>query len=26
VVSGRPLFDAGMPCLPGFEKEAGFVF
>lgn len=26
VVSGRPLFDAATPYLPGFQKEAGFVF
>lgn len=26
VVSGRPLFDAATPHLPGFQKEAGFVF
>lgn len=26
VVSGRPLFDAATPRLPGFQKEAGFVF
>lgn len=25
-VSGRPLFDAATPYLPGFQKEAGFVF
>jgi protein-L-isoaspartate(D-aspartate) O-methyltransferase len=26
VVSGRPLFDAATPLLPGFQKEMGFVF
>jgi len=26
MVSGRPLFDAATPHLPGFQKEAGFVF
>lgn len=26
IVGSRPLFDAGIPPLPGFEKEAGFVF
>lgn len=26
VVSGRPMFDAATPHLPGFQKEAGFVF
>lgn len=25
-VGSRPLFDAGIPPLPGFEKEPGFVF
>ncbi len=25
-VSGRPLFDAGVPALPGFAREPGFVF
>jgi protein-L-isoaspartate(D-aspartate) O-methyltransferase len=25
-VSGRPVFDAGAPLLPGFEKKAQFVF
>ena len=26
VVSGRPLFDAGTPSLPGFERPARFTF
>lgn len=26
VVSSRPLFDAGVPMLPGFVDKAGFVF
>lgn len=26
IVSSRILFDANTPALPGFEKEAGFVF
>jgi protein-L-isoaspartate(D-aspartate) O-methyltransferase len=26
VVSGRPLFDAGTPLLPGFERPARFTF
>lgn len=26
VVSGRPLFDATIPALPGLSKSAGFVF
>ena len=26
VVSSRPLFDAAVPVLPGFEVEPGFVF
>jgi len=26
VVSGRPVFDAATPLLPGFEKQPGFVF
>jgi protein-L-isoaspartate(D-aspartate) O-methyltransferase len=26
VVSCRPMFDAATPHLPGFQKEAGFVF
>lgn len=26
VVSGRPVFDAATPMLPGFEQEPGFVF
>ncbi len=26
VVSGRPVFDAATPMLPGFEKQPGFVF
>lgn len=26
VVSGRPVFDAGTPLLPGFEPQPGFVF
>src|SRR3546814_3598219 len=25
-VSSRPLFDAATPLLPGFAREAGFVF
>jgi protein-L-isoaspartate(D-aspartate) O-methyltransferase len=25
-MSGRPLFDAGTPALPGFAREPGFVF
>lgn len=26
IVSGRPLFDAGTPLLPGFERPARFIF
>lgn len=26
IVSGRPLFDASTPILPGFEPKRGFVF
>jgi protein-L-isoaspartate(D-aspartate) O-methyltransferase len=26
VVSGRKLFDAAVPMLPGFESRKGFVF
>ena len=26
IVSGRPLFDAGTPSLPGFERPARFTF
>ena len=26
VVSGRPLFDAGSPALPGFAPPARFTF
>ncbi len=26
IVSGRPLFDAGTPLLPGFERPARFTF
>ena len=26
VVSCRPLFDAGVPMLPGFAVKPGFVF
>jgi protein-L-isoaspartate(D-aspartate) O-methyltransferase len=26
VVSSRPLFDAAVPPLPGFEAPQGFVF
>ena len=26
VVSGRPVFDAAIPILPGFERAASFVF
>jgi protein-L-isoaspartate(D-aspartate) O-methyltransferase len=25
-ISARPMFDAAAPVLPGFRKEAGFVF
>ena len=25
-ISGRALFDAGVPPLPGFAREPGFVF
>jgi protein-L-isoaspartate(D-aspartate) O-methyltransferase len=26
VASGRPLFDAGTPALPGFAPAAKFIF